>query len=183
MPSFEEPMPLRRASRSFRLAAIALDLLLYLAISTPCTGVTMLAVVYFAAPVDWLNISQAAGLIIYAAVQCVLVVRTGQSLGKRLLGLRIVRPHGVLPGFVRGVLMRSWVFAIPVMGYTMLAPHIMFAMMPIDGPSLLTMYVVLYMGYGLAAIDPAFILGPSRRCVHDWLADTEVVHAAAWRPS
>ena len=36
---------------------------------------------------------------------------TGQSFGKRAEGLRIVLADGRPPGFLRGVVLRSWLFA------------------------------------------------------------------------
>ena len=45
-------------------------------------------------------------LLLYA-FQCFLIARSGQSIGKRWLGLRIVRQNGEPAGFVRGVLLRA----------------------------------------------------------------------------
>jgi hypothetical protein len=100
-----------------------------------------------------------------------------------MLGLRIVRPGGSLPGFARGVLLRSWLFILPFVAtslvlevaWPLLASEIEFH------PFFLMLLVNL--GYAVQAIDPAFIVGRARRCLHDRVAGTDVVHAAAWRPS
>jgi len=85
-----------------------------------------------------------------AVVQCVLLSRRGQSIGKALLGLRIVRlatnrQAGFLHAFVlRGTI--PWVIEqIPILG-------------------------------GLFwLIDVSFIFGAERRCLHDYIASTKVV--------
>jgi hypothetical protein len=58
---------------------------------------------------------------VYVA-QWTLVSMTGQSIGKRLLGLRILRTNGRLPGFLYGVVLRNWViaameFVVPFLGF------------------------------------------------------------------
>ena len=51
------------------------------------------------------------GPLLLAAYQWSLIAKTGQTLAKRWLRMRIVREEtGELPGFVRGVLLRNWVF-------------------------------------------------------------------------
>lgn len=79
-----------------------------------------------------------------------LVTARGQTIGKGWLGLRIVRPDGSAPGFVRGFLLRELAFG------------------------LLTGIPVL--GQLLALADAALLLaGERRRSLHDVLADTLVV--------
>lgn len=81
-----------------------------------------------------------------------LVTGRGQTIGKGWLGLRIVRPDGGAPGFVRGFLVRELLFglltAIPVLG-------------------------------ALLALADALLLlaGERRRSLHDVLADTIVIDA------
>lgn len=70
----------------------------------------------------------------------------GKTVGKLLTFTRIVTCEGKVPGVLRGVVLRSWVNAIPS------------AFIPF---------------YGL--IDILFIFGNSRRCLHDFLAGTRVV--------
>jgi uncharacterized RDD family membrane protein YckC len=82
-------------------------------------------------------------------LQWVLISVTGQSLGKRWLGLRVITSKGARVGFLRGVFLREWVMKA--------------------GSS------VLY-GFPLV-LDPLFAFSRTRQCLHDHLADTLVIHA------
>ncbi len=88
-----------------------------------------------------------------AVYQWFLISTRGQTIGKRLFGVKIVRHDGARIGFVRGVLLRVWVFSF-VLGLV--------ASIPVVGP-----YV------GLLTLLP--IVGQQRRCLHDYLAGTKVV--------
>ncbi|MBI4625341.1 MAG: RDD family protein [Verrucomicrobia bacterium] len=90
-------------------------------------------------------------LIGLAALQCVLLSLRGQSVGKLLLGLRIVRcVDHTQAGFLHAFLLRGgipWMIEqIPLLG-------------------------------GLFwLVDVCFIFGDERRCVHDYIAGTRVVN-------
>jgi uncharacterized RDD family membrane protein YckC len=178
-----EPLPLTRASRSFRLAAVLLDVALYTAVMLPLALAAFVAVMVFDAAGEWLVVANAFAAVVYGLVQAVLITRTGQSLGKRMLGLRIVRPDGTLPGFARGVLLRSWLFLLPYAAVNLALPELWFLFADEFGFTPLLMTLLTYLGYAAQAIDPLFILGGARRCLHDHVAGTDVVHAATWRPS
>ena len=76
----------------------------------------------------------------------------GQTIGKRLLGIRIVRfGDGSNPGFVRAWLLRSLVVGL-------------IGTLPMVGN------VFMIVNY-------AFIFRADRRCLHDLIADTKVVKA------
>lgn len=82
-------------------------------------------------------------------LQWVLISVTGQSLGKRWLGLRVITSKGARVGFLRGVVLREWVMKV--------------------GSGLL---------YGFPLVlDPLFAFSRTRQCLHDHLADTLVIHA------
>lgn len=81
--------------------------------------------------------------------QIIGVARRGQSLGKQLLGLRIVRVDGSRASFVRTVLLR------------MLLPWLL-AWIP-------------FVGWFLLPVDWLVILREDRRCLHDLIAGTKVV--------
>lgn len=84
------------------------------------------------------------GIFIY---NCVLISNTGQSIAKRMLGMRIIRvSNGELPGFLHGVLLRIFV------------------------PAAINQACNLF---GL--IDALWIFGEECRCLHDLIADTKVV--------
>lgn len=91
------------------------------------------------------------GALLFAAligVQCWLLARDGQTIGKRLSKTRIVRAatdeNG---GFFTNVFLRALVASLPNI-------------------------IPLYW-----AVDVLFIFRQDRRCVHDWIAGTKVVAA------
>jgi len=88
----------------------------------------------------------ALGVAIY---QWMLIIRTGQSLGKKWTGIRIARIDGGRVTFGTGVVLRNWV------------PKVMGA--------------VPYLGMLFYLIDCLFIFREDRRCVHDHIAGTYVV--------
>jgi len=93
-----------------------------------------------------------AGLVSLAvsAVQWVLIVQRGQTVGKIVMGTRIIVGNDPgLPGFVAGVAHRSWVPGL-------------IAMVPCVGPI-----------FGL--VDALWIFGEEKRCLHDLIANTRVV--------
>ncbi len=79
--------------------------------------------------------------------------RSSQSIGKIALGLRIVRLDGSRASFVRTFWLRT--VAVGAVAF------------------------VPYVGLLFVFVDCLFIFGPSRRCLHDYLADTIVVTAAS----
>ncbi|WP_246137599.1 RDD family protein [Myxococcus llanfairpwllgwyngyllgogerychwyrndrobwllllantysiliogogogochensis] len=81
-------------------------------------------------------------------IQASLIRGTGASLGKRLLGLRVVRRDGRPAEVWRIALLRN-VLPLALCGYCG--------------------------WFGLA--DVLFIAGEDRRCLHDWVAGTRVVKA------
>jgi uncharacterized RDD family membrane protein YckC len=83
------------------------------------------------------------------ALQAVLITRRGQSVGKILVGTRIVTLAGGKADFVHAVLLRTWLPAA----------------------------VALIPGVGglLSLIDGAFIFRSDKRCLHDLIAGTRVV--------
>ena len=93
-------------------------------------------------------VAAALGLAMYI-VQWTLIARRGQSLGKILVGTRIVMLDGSHAPFVRSVALRSW-------------PVFLAAFIPVIGPWLTT-------------LDVLFIFRKDKRCLHDLLAGTKVV--------
>ena len=87
---------------------------------------------------------------IYSAV---LVYRYGQTFGKRVMGIRVVRTDGSRVAFSRFIFLR-WL------------PTASSALLP------LIRYVIFL-------VDPLLIFRDSRQCLHDNIADTQVVTAAS----
>lgn len=91
-----------------------------------------------------------AGIAILLVIQIWLLTTRGQTIGKRLLGIRIVRfADNTNPGFVGAVLLRSIVPGI--------------------------IGVVPYLGFIFTIVDYCFIFRDDRRCIHDLIASTKVV--------
>jgi len=88
-------------------------------------------------------------LLAFQIFQWYLVAATGQSLAKRWLGMQIVRLDGTPPGFLHGVVLRSWI--------------------------LLAIAYIPYLGQLVALVDALMILGEERRCLHDHIAGTRVI--------
>jgi uncharacterized RDD family membrane protein YckC len=98
----------------------------------------------------WLALAVAAGSVLTPyAVSWWLIVRDGQSIGKRWVDIRIVRTDGRLPGFFAGVVLRSW-----------------------------TMLLASRLCSVADLLDGAMVLRRDRRALHDHLAGTRVVRGS-----
>jgi uncharacterized RDD family membrane protein YckC len=82
------------------------------------------------------------------------VARTGQTIGKRLVEIRVVRLDGTPPGWAHGVLLRNVVFGIGVY----LAGFV-------------------FVGWLIGLADALLLFSPDHRTLHDRLAGTRVVVA------
>lgn len=91
------------------------------------------------------------GAIAYMVLQSVLITRTGQSLGKRMVKTRIVLQDGRLPGFWRGVVLRSWLTA--------------------------SLGFIPLFGSVIGLIDLFMVFRTDRRMLHDHIAGTSVIQA------
>jgi uncharacterized RDD family membrane protein YckC len=90
------------------------------------------------------------GILFWMGLQTWFLTRDGQSMGKKVCHLRIVRAgDGGNPGFLRAVLVRS------------VLPYLL-AWIPC-------------LGSLFALANPLFIFGAQRRCLHDLMAGTRVV--------
>ena len=145
----------RLASRSRRLAAAMVDGVIALAILLPVIATLFMVEASAGAGADP---SPALGLgvllsvvllIAFAVYQISLLIRRGQTLGKKYLKIRIVNhDDGRLPPW-------SKVFGVRYL---------------VNG--LIGQFVPFY-----AILDAAFIFGAEQRCIHDYLAGTKVVEA------
>ena len=144
-----------KASRGARLAAVLLDAVPIMAIAiaaailVPAIGsggngaMSPLAMAVLAAA----GISMVA----FAIYQLVMLHRHGQTFGKKLMGIRIVRKDGSRAGLGRIFWLRYFV------------------------PGVIGNIPLLGALFALA--DPLFIFGEEKRCLHDLFADTIVVDA------
>jgi uncharacterized RDD family membrane protein YckC len=80
--------------------------------------------------------------------QWLLLSTSGQTIGKKLMMIRVVTTEGQVPGFMRAVVLRNWVRNL------------------------------LYLIPMSWLVDYLFILGESKRAGHDWISCTKVVALA-----
>ena len=93
---------------------------------------------------------QAASLALFAVLHGYLLVKRGQTVGKMLLGIRIVRPDGSAASLARILGLRYGI------GYVIAALHFSVLMV-------------------FSLVDCVMIFRANRRCLHDMIADTIVV--------
>lgn len=140
-----------RAGRGARLGAVMLD-----GVAGLCSCIPGIVIMFAGAGGRDTSLAMlglflilvcALGVAIY---QCVMLSTQGQTIGKRMLSLRIVRElDDGNPGFVQAVLVRAVV------------------------PGLIT--GIPGLGALFSLVDILFIFGDERRCIHDLMAGTKVV--------
>jgi uncharacterized RDD family membrane protein YckC len=101
------------------------------------------------------------GAIAWTVWTIVLVYKYGQTVGKKVMGIRVVRMDGSRVSFARFFFLRwlavaviSWI--VSVVGAAM---HLHF------------------LGNLVSLVDALLIFGAAHRCLHDYIADTQVVTA------
>jgi uncharacterized RDD family membrane protein YckC len=160
------------AERGARLLAATLDELILLAISLPMIIGAMPAMVALVGgavggeadveSLDTMSVLRAMvggpgttitvlALIAWCIITAWLVATNGQSIGKRLVGIKVVRTDGSRASFARIFLLRNVVNGLP--------------------------NLLPYVGWLYQLIDPLLIYQESRQCLHDKIADTIVVRA------
>jgi uncharacterized RDD family membrane protein YckC len=160
------------AERGARLLAATLDELILLAISLPMIIGAMPAMVALVGgavggeadveSLDTMSVLRAMvsgpgatitvlALIAWCIITAWLVATNGQSIGKRLVGIKVVRADGSRASFARIFLLRNVVNGLP--------------------------NLLPYVGWLYQLIDPLLIYQESRQCLHDKIADTIVVRA------
>jgi uncharacterized RDD family membrane protein YckC len=91
-------------------------------------------------------------LIAWCVITAWLVAANGQSIGKRIVGIKVVRTDGSRASFARIFLLRNVVNALP--------------------------NLLPYVGWLYQLVDPLLIYQESRQCLHDRIADTIVIRCA-----
>ena len=92
-------------------------------------------------------------LIAWCVITAWLVAANGQSIGKRMVGIKVVRTDGSRASFARIFLLRNVVNGLP--------------------------NLLPYVGWLYQLVDPLLIYQESRQCLHDRIADTIVVRCAS----
>jgi uncharacterized RDD family membrane protein YckC len=160
------PLPGSLAERGTRLLAATIDELILLAVSLPMIIGGMSAVVALVTggadleSLDTMSVLRAMvggpgttitvlALIAWCIITGWLVATNGQSIGKRLVGIKVVRTDGSRASFARIFLLRNVVNGLP--------------------------NFLPYVGLLYQLVDPLLIYQDSRQCLHDKIADTIVV--------
>jgi uncharacterized RDD family membrane protein YckC len=141
------------AGRGIRLVAAIIDTLILMALFWVISLVTPLNIFSpaMASAGFFTKLAiQAGSMALFAAVHGYLLATRGQTIGKMLFGIRIVRPDGSPASLGRVLGLRYGV------GYVIAATHI----------SVLMVY---------SLVDCLLIFRANRRCLHDLIADTIVV--------
>ena len=150
--TFEEHEP---AERGVRLGAAILDtLILFLAVGLPLLIAVGFSFTRLIDPSLYLG-----PLVLFAVVPALALIgitiyfvhRNGQTIAKRMLGIKVVRTDGSPASLARIFWLRNVVNALPGM--------------------------VPFIGNFYSLVDSLFIFGEKRKCVHDHIADTIVVKA------
>ncbi len=157
-----QPQPtyeVEAATRLSRLGAVLVDLLV---------GFAPLGAMVFLVPVALVSRSAGmilgfiglAGLIAVAVLitHIVLLVKYGQTIGKKVLGIRMITSAGDIPSIWRVFFLRWLPFVVV---------------------SVVIELVLKVRGIGniVHLVDALLIFQPTRRCLHDLLADTHVIKA------
>lgn len=145
----------RKAGRGKRLGAAVIDGLTNL----PWAGLFVWAFeMRISATREQLPMPQTSGMLIFLGfllmlglfvVNCVMIHRSGQTIGKRVLDMAVVRSDGSPITLLRYIFLR-------------VVPVALLAAIPL-------------VGRFVGLIDPLLIFGKERRCLHDLIADTIVV--------
>lgn len=165
-PAQPAPVAAELAGRMTRLAAFFVDYLLSVLVALPGALIIgpnfldlLLATARGETP-DFSTVNAGAlafgmmvlglGSLLLLIVQIVMLSTRGQTIGKWLLRIRVVRhPDGSPVGFVNGWLLRNFV------------------------PGLIQL--VPWVGFAFYLADACFIFSAERRCLHDLIAGTQVV--------
>ena len=137
------------ADRDQRLmAAITDGLLLIVSVAAGLAIASQFMAMDLADPDAGLRVQVAALIssIPMNVLQWYLITKSGQTIGKKMQRIQIARMDGKPVGFVHGVALRSWVLG---------AVRFIVTCMPI--------------------LDCLYIFREDRRCLHDLIADTQVI--------
>lgn len=152
---YADDLESRKASRGKRLGAALLDGL----VGAPGAGLFAWAfVMRYNAALQNFPVPQTSNMLFFlggllllgvCVINCVMLHRSGQTIGKRALDIAVVRSDGSPISLLRYIFLR-------------VVPMWLLGMVPL-------------VGRFVGLIDPLLIFGKERRCLHDLIADTIVV--------
>lgn len=145
-------MDIELADRSQRFGAVLLDGLIGLIVAIPITfGLGIFDYVRRGQQAPWsLTVASAAlGFLGFIVLQSYYLKKHGQTIGKKIVGIRIATQDNHIPGIAKLLLLRYLPIRIAA--------------------------VIPFVGGLYALIDALFIFRQDRRCLHDLIAATKVV--------
>lgn len=155
----QETYEVEAATRLSRLGAALLDGLVF---AIPGIGLAILVPMALVGGklASMMVILGAALLVLLGLLitQIVLLVKHGQTIGKKALGIRMITSDGEIPSLWRVFFLRWLPFAV--------VATIVQMVLKVQG-----------IGSLIHLMDVVFIFQPTRRCLHDLFADTHVIKA------
>jgi uncharacterized RDD family membrane protein YckC len=162
-------VPFEKATRLSRLLAFIIDAVIFSIPFIPVFGAMMTIGIHSRTTTQtvmasWLGAMAGAGIFLYVGgliylalmvVTIVLVHRNAQTIGKKLVGIKVARTDGSRASLARIFWLRNVVNSL--VGFLLL--------------------IVPFIGGFYSLIDAAVIFGEQRRCCHDYIADTIVIRA------
>ena len=142
------------AARGTRLGAAIIDGLLGMAVAYPVftiLGTWSQVRSDGSLPFSSVVLVFVVGLLLFVPLHGYLLKKNGQTIGKKLLGIRIVDMTGQVPDFWRLIGLRY----VPIMILSVMTPLVRL----------------------LGIVDVLFIFRSDRRCIHDMIAGTRVIVA------
>ena len=174
------------AGRFERFAAFVIDRIVLIALTLACFKIALLfapeTVLADAAaqtaPIPWLFLGVGLGGPIVYIISCwVTIAFYGKTIGKFVLGIKIVDGSGFAPGFFQGVVLRQSIavlHAIAPLLPLLDALNWLPAFITVDSATAFDL-AKLYIGV-LALFDIALIFLEPPRCLHDRIAGTYVIN-------
>lgn len=133
---------------------------------------------YFIEAADWGNVWFSSGLLVlavYTVVQCWMLSRSGQSLGKKIMKIRLLKNDGSNPGFWSAVMVREVGFNIVLTLAAMVPAYLLAFMAGKDGFTADNITNLLSMIVWLVCLSMLFNPDKNRRTLQDYFANTVVV--------
>lgn len=139
------------ASRGSRLIAVFIDMVIMMVINVPLIWVVRTAFSWVEAlsPVPHALVMGLLNLMIFGCVNAKFLIESGQTIGKKIVGIRIVDLNNQLLSLEKLLIYRYGVWWL-IIG-------------------------IPFVGSSLVMLDVLFIFSPAKRCLHDVLAGSKVV--------
>lgn len=133
---------------------------------------------YLVGTTDWGNIWIGVGLLIllgYTVVQCWMLSRHGQSIGKKIMKIRLLKNDGTNPGFWYAVMVREVGFNVVLTLAVMVVAYLLVFMAGKDGFTADYIANSLSTVVWLVCFSMLFNPAKNRRTLQDYFANTVVV--------